>query len=389
MHPVPAGGRRLTHAAIAARHHTIEPAPASKPISRKELAIAARDAMKALDLRPALRLVLAELVGCYGEIPLKDRIIVWPSNAFLVARTGLSERAVRYGIRGLTDLELIATKDSANGKRFAVKSSAGVLIDAFGFDLAPLYARRHEWTERIAAKKRFSEMARRSFDEITIYRRASEEALAALATHYPAIDRSEIEHRLSEAKRVTPRRSAAVPAGMLEELVGIYRMIRELAETAFYQAGCGGKECRHIENNNESPVKSQDTSGHRRIEAKEIPSTPRPLPSLALILEACPTLSLYSRPIMTEADLISAAKYLRPTLGAHESAWVEATERLGALRASVTLAVALQLYDDDINEGRERIKNPGGYFRTLARLVCAGKFDLEVEILTLRRRHLS
>ena len=51
----------------------------------------------------------------------------------------------------------------------------------------------------------------------------------------------------------------------------------------------------------------------------------------------------------------------------------------------------LQLYEDDVakNGGESRIKNPGGYFRALARMVKAGKIDLGVELLAMRRRRMS
>jgi replication initiation protein RepC len=51
----------------------------------------------------------------------------------------------------------------------------------------------------------------------------------------------------------------------------------------------------------------------------------------------------------------------------------------------------LQLYENDAakNGGESRIKNPGGYFRALTRMVKAGKIDLQVEILAMRRQRMS
>src|SRR3712207_8629910 len=56
----------------------------------------------------------------------------WPSNIYLESRTGLTERAIRFAIRGLIDLQLITPKDSPNGKRYAVKDLSGEIVDAFG-----------------------------------------------------------------------------------------------------------------------------------------------------------------------------------------------------------------------------------------------------------------
>ena len=171
------GGRRLRHAALAARKLALE---AGRTVTRKELSAAARDAGKALDLRPAQRTVLSELVACWGEQEW-ERLLVWPSNDYLMSRTGLTERAIRRILRQLVDLQLMAPKESPNGKRYAVKDLAGQVVDAFGFDLTPIYARRGEWAERAHGAEAAAQGARkRAFDEITICRRAAEEALSSL-----------------------------------------------------------------------------------------------------------------------------------------------------------------------------------------------------------------
>jgi replication initiation protein RepC len=110
-----------------------------------------------------------------------------------------------------------------------------------------------------------------------------------------------------------------------------------------------------------------------------------------LILEACPTLSDYGQPVRDLADIVSAGRYLRASLGAHESAWAEAVEDIGAVRAAIAVIYVLQLYEDDAakNGGESRIKNPGGYFRALTRMVKSGKIDLAVELLAMRRRRMS
>ena len=110
-----------------------------------------------------------------------------------------------------------------------------------------------------------------------------------------------------------------------------------------------------------------------------------------LILEACPTLSDYGQPVRDLADIVSAGRYLRASLGAHESAWAEAVEDIGTVRAAIAVIYVLQLYEDDVakNGGESRIKNPGGYFRALVRMIKAGKLDLGVELLAMRRRRMS
>ena len=97
MERVHTGGRPPSRAALAGRERALDE---GRTISRRELAGHARDAAKALRLRPALRQVLAELASVWGEQPW-SRLLVWPSNERLSERTGLSERAVRYALRDL------------------------------------------------------------------------------------------------------------------------------------------------------------------------------------------------------------------------------------------------------------------------------------------------
>jgi replication initiation protein RepC len=378
------GGRRLRHAALAARELALE---TGRTVTRKELSAAARDAAKALELRNGPRSVLSELVACWGEQEW-ERLLVWPSNDYLMSRTGLSERSVRYAFRVLIDQQLIVPKESPNGKRFAVKDLGGEVVDAFGFDLTPVYARRGEWAERLIEQKQLREARKRAFDEITIARRAAEEALSALAEHYPDLDRSDLEDRLKALKARTPLRSTKVmPLDALDE----WKDLRTLCEKAFFRAGSGGKDCRHINNNNESPSEPCNKGFPKK--AEPVRSTEQASEHLSpeLILEACPTLSDYGQPVRDLADIVSAGRYLRASLGAHESAWAEAVEDIGPVRAAVAVIYVLQLYEDDAakNGGESRIKNPGGYFRALTRMVKAGKVDLQVELLAMRRRRMS
>ncbi len=377
------GGRRLRHAALAARKLALE---AERTVTRKELSAAARDAGKALDLRPAQRAVLSELVACWGEQEW-ERLLVWPSNDYLMSRTGLTERAIRRILRQLIDLQLLVPKDSPNGKRFAVKDLAGQVIDAFGFDLTPIYARRGDWAVMLMEQTQLREVQKRAFDEVTICRRATEEALSALAEHFPEVDRTELEARLKTLQARTPTRSRIT---LPSDLLDAWQLLRTHAEEVFYEVGNAGLGVRHINNNNESPSEPCNKGFPKKAEA--VRSTEQPAEHLSpeLILEACPTLGEYGQPVRDLADIVSAGRYLRASLGAHESAWAEAVEDIGTVRAAIAVIYVLQLYEDDAakNGGESRIKNPGGYFRALTRMVKSGKVELAVELLAMRRRRM-
>ena len=378
------GGRRLRHAALVARELALE---TGRTVTRKELSAAARDASKALNLPTTPRVVLAELVACWGEQEW-ERLLVWPSNDYLVGRTALTDRAIRKSIRKLVDLGLIVPKDSPNGKRYAVKDLAGEIIDAFGFDLTPIYARRGEWATLLIEQKQLRQAQKQAFDEVTICRRATEEALSALAEHYPDLDRSTLEGDLKALRAKTPVRSkASLPAGLLDE----WSLLRSRAEQAFLDAGNGGMSFRHTNNNNGSPSEPCNKSFPKKAEAvRQSEQAPEHL-SPELILEACPAIGDYGQPVEDLADIVSAGRYLRASLGANESAWAEAVEGIGTVRAAIAVLYTLQLYEDDLakNGGESRIKNPGGYYRALVRMVKAGKINLGVELLALRRRRMS
>ncbi|MGO4574143.1 plasmid replication protein RepC [Microvirga sp. 2TAF3] len=376
------GGRQLRHAALAARKLAFE---AGRTVTRKELSAAARDAEKALELRPAQRLVLSELVACWGEQNW-ERLLVWPSNDHLASRTGLTERSIRRILGQLTDLKLIVAKDSPNGKRFAMRDLAGDIIDAYGFDLTPIYARRGEWTSMLAEQKIMREIRKRAYDEVTVARRATEEAISALAQHFPALDRSDLDDRYKTLMSRTPVRSTTdLPIGLLQN----WKDLRNLAEEAFYQTGNGGLRVQHKETNNGSPSESCTKSFPKKAEAVLPKERPAEHLSPALIVEACPTIADYGRPIHNTDDIVGAGRYLRASLGAHESAWNEAVADLGPVGAAAAVIYVLQLYDDDVSSGSQRIRNPGGYFRALVRMVKAGKLNLEVELLAMRRRRMS
>lgn len=384
MQTAMSGGRRLTRGALAGRELAL--GDPGRSVSRKELAQIGREAEKALSLRPTLRLVLNELIGVWGEQDVQERLLVWPSNEYIVDRTGLSERAIRNALRGLTELKVITPKDSANGKRYGLRNAAGEVIDAYGFDLTPLYARRGEFTQMVLEQKALRDAQGRMFDLITICRRASEEAVSALRSAFPDASADDLERAIADLSKRTPRRGSMAP---LHEILEAWTELRTMTEERFYKAGNAGTSCRHKETNND--IFSEPCNKGFRKEAESVRQT-KPPPehlSTALIIEACPAIKDYVGAIRSEADFVAAGRALRVAFGAHETAWQEALHSLGALRAAAAAAYVLQIHIDDIESGANRIKNPGGYFRALVRMIVEHRFHLATELLTLRRRHMS
>lgn len=376
MERVHSGGRPLTRAALAGRKRALDE---GRAVSRRELAQCARDASKALRLRSSLRQVLEALVGSWGEQPW-DRLLVWPSNEHLSDRTGLQERALRYALRDLVRLELVAPKDSANGKRYAVRSPEGTIIDAYGFDLTPLVARAGEWAERLRQARAEAEQKRRSFDYLTVCRRAVAEAIHGITTHFPAVPVEDLVSAQAHLQESSPARarSAGDPALVLEA----WSQLRQLAEDRFYQAGCGGKMCSHLETDNETPIEDCKQGSSRKAEGEAVLQP-------GLVASACPVTAEFGYEIRTELDLIDAGYGLRGSIGAHPSAWAEACNSVGSTQAAALVIMVAQLHDDETAGRRTaQIRNPGGYFRHLVRLCAEGRYSITAELLAMRRKKM-
>jgi replication initiation protein RepC len=145
----------------------------------------------------------------------------------------------------------------------------------------------------------------------------------------------------------------------------------------------------HIEANNGSPSETCNKGFPKKAEAVLPNEQTAEHLSPELSLEACPAVGDYGQPIRDAADVVAAGRFLRASLGAHESAWREAVDELGAVKAAIAVILVLQRYEDDVASGENRIRNPGGYFRAMVRIIKDRKVDLEVELLAMRRRRMS
>ena len=81
------------------------------------------------------------------------RPIVWPSALLQQEALGLSPTQVKEINRRLIELGLVTMKDSPNGKRYGKRDPKGRIIEAYGFDLAPIAARYAEFV-RLAEEGR-------------------------------------------------------------------------------------------------------------------------------------------------------------------------------------------------------------------------------------------
>ena len=99
------------------------------------------------------------------------RPIVWASNHFLMDQTGFSLATLRRHVRRLCEVGVISMKDSPNGKRWGRRDAEGVIVEAYGFDLAPLAARAEEFEALYADLQAERAACARLRNAITVTRR--------------------------------------------------------------------------------------------------------------------------------------------------------------------------------------------------------------------------
>jgi replication initiation protein RepC len=337
--------------------------------TRSELFKAKDLSSEALGLSRGSIAILTALISFFKE-PLNGRLIVWPSNESLSAKSGFSERSIRLAVRELISQGLLLAKDSANGKRFAIRFGNGQIKDAFGFDLSPLIDRLDEFKRRVAELRARRLEIKAAWDELTVCRRTVEQVIRAFEEHYAEVDIDALRARYADLRSDTPKRSTVdAPGAALAE----WSALKSLAESK-YDAACAGQNYRHIEDNKNSFDQSCQ-NGNERVKGRTPSVTATDL-----------RVALPDAMVLTNGeDPVRAAARMRGTYGTSRDAWDEATTSLGAPRAALAFLIVLQLLCDDRNN-KSTIRNFGGLFRATVRKVAAGELDLVEEIHKMKRQ---
>lgn len=332
-------------------------------VDRESLFEAKRVACQALDLPSSSRMLLDQLCACFGGHLVHGAIMVWPSNEHLSNTTGLDERTIRNHIKRLIDLGLIRARDSANGKRYARFDRAGRPVEAFGFDLTPVMARLSEFKDRLLAQQELRAECRRAFDTITICRKAVESALERLE----GSDAVSVRQEYEDAVLGQPRRSVKVfPRAALD----LWVKLRARVDLLLEESGAAGKSDRHKEattNAPETPCMSDED-----VEAVEV-------------LRSCPDALQVMGYIKDPMEIASWCDRYRGVLGVSRDAWMEAQMQIGVLRAGLLMTLIMQRQADGERTDKP-VRNIGGYFRKMTRLVKDGSLSIGAEAVRLRGR---
>ncbi len=331
-----------------------------------------------------------------------SRPIVWPSASMQQEALGLSPSQVKEINRRLIELGLITMRDSPNGKRYGRRhEKTGHIIEAYGFDLAPI-AMRHAEFVRLAEEGRAERAAMgRLRRRATIARKAITQIIET-AQEYGFADEEWITLARETAALVRALRDVERPDEMetgVDSLECRQRAGRERLEILLDVVDSVPTEPEnrpHQYNYKPPPDPNQDTviaakdcSGEGEGAGAQSPAQqqrqrpekgmvhgirPDELPRLT------PKLNPYlRRPNPTWPDIVDAADWLRHDLGVSKSLWGDACLAMGRELAAVALAIV------STKEAEHFQTSPGGYFHGMVAKAKAGELHLERTVWALRR----
>lgn len=345
------------------------------------------------------------------------RPIVWASNAYLMEQTGFSLSALKRHARRLAEAGVIAFKDSPNGKRWGRRDADGVIIEAYGFDLAPLSARVEEFEHLYMELQAERELCQRLKRQITVSRRMIRAQIETALTGGYTGPWTQLSNHFEDLLGKLPRRHTASEA--LERLLAWFKELQMRVERTFLResevvevvdnAGIDTVEVSDVTHklnptgvNNEphilitkqlDPVTSN--SSEKEEAAGVVPNAPpeeqidseleewvaetRKLRGAALdlatVMQACPEFASWARNmggyVKDWSDLYRMAGQLRPMIGISEHAWHVAQDRLGKQVATAAFVLVFEKH----NAGE--VASPGGYLRGMVEKAGAGELHLE------------
>jgi replication initiation protein RepC len=329
------------------------------------------------------------------ELSADGELIVWPSNEQLMARAnGISPATLRRHLSVLVECGLIIRRDSPNGKRFARRSRAGEIEQAYGFDLSPIVARAVEFkdlAEAVQAEKKAFRVAR---ERLTLLRRDIVKMIdAGIEEGVPGNWGRVLQTYQTVISRLPRTASRQLVEDICAELHELHVEIRDVLESFTKTQNMNANEShfeRHIQNSNpdsisesEHGIREKEEASGSAAETDNVRSLPKRDLPLSIVLDACPNLRDVAQAgeIRHWRDFLAAAELVRTMLGISPSAWQEAREVMGEVQAAIALAAIYQRAD--------QINSAGGYLRSLTDKAREGKFSTWPMVMALLRAKLD
>lgn len=329
------------------------------------------------------------------ELSAEGELIVWPSNEQLMARAnGVSPATLRRHLSVLVECGLIIRRDSPNGKRFARRSRAGEIEQAYGFDLSPIVARAAEFrdlAEAVQAEKKAFRVAR---ERLTLLRRDIVKMIdVGVEEGVPGNWGRVLQTYQTVISRLPRTASRQLVEDICAELHDLHAEIRDVLESFTKTQNPNANEShseRHIQNSKPDYLSESEHGFREKNEASgsiaeidNVRSLPKRDLPLSIVLDACPNLrdAAQAGEIRHWRDFLAAAELVRTMLGISPSAWQEAREVIGEVQAAIALAAIYQRAD--------QINSAGGYLRSLTDKAREGKFSTWPMVMALLRAKLD
>ncbi|WP_420864000.1 plasmid replication protein RepC [Algirhabdus cladophorae] len=350
------------------------------------------------------------------------RPIVWASNHFLMEQTGFSLATLRRHMRRLCEVGVISMKDSPNGKRWGRRDADGVIIQAYGFDLAPMAARTEEFEalyERLHAERALCASLRTAITVTRRIIRAKIEKALASGLRGPW---QTLQNTFAELLEGIPSRAerAGRLEGYLERIKALQASVEDSFEAALdWPVKSDATSASKVKYNQKETKNMRPTSlenethilttnepysvNSNRFETKHAASVTPDIDRVGsvarvedvdldiswsthgtkrksdidvpMLMASCPHFADMARGTQGYMkdwnDVHRAAAALRPIVGISEDAWNVANKVMGPAVAAASIALIL----DKSTDGE--VKSPGGYLRGLVERAQIGELHLD------------
>ena len=329
------------------------------------------------------------------ELTATGELIVWPSNEQLIARAnGISPATLRRHLAVLVECGLIIRRDSPNGKRFARRSRAGEIEQAYGFDLSPIIARAAEFKDMAEAVQLEKKAFRVARERLTLLRRDIVKMIdAGIEEGVPGNWGRVLQSYQAVIARLPRTASRQLIEEICADLHDLHSEIHDALETFTKTQKTNANEShfeRHIQNSKpdsiseyEQGLRNKKGANSNVAETDNVRSLPKRDLPLSIVLDACPNVREVAQTgeIRHWRDLLGAAELVRTMLGISPSAWADAREVMGEVQAAIALAAIYQRSD--------QINTAGGYLRSLTDKARDGKFSTWPMVMALLRARLD
>lgn len=355
------------------------------------------------------------------------RPIVWASNNFLMEQTGFSLSTLRRHVRRLAELGLIWIKDSPNGKRYGHRDEDGVIVEAYGFDLAPLSARAQEFEALYAQLKEERALCASLRNVVTVTRRIIRAKIEKALESDLRGPWKDLEDEFNFLMQGLPKRTTT--PNKLMDIVDWFKAFKARVEQAFEAAFDWPDESDVKSSTQKGQTRSSDVSFGTNMAPTGVSSgthiltTSQPNPvkcnsfdekhvetaipekrtfeqvertqeidldiewsthagkrssevDIPMLMVTCPHFAEMARDleggfIRSWNDLHRAAGKIRAIAGISENAWNVSQKALGPAVASAAIALIFDKHSTG------EIKSPGGYLRGMVEKAQAGELHLD------------